>query len=213
MFRKSWDEIKSAVENLKNKCGVFVAGEHPADEEIETTHVHICVSQFDTTDAKPVEAIRKKIPEELKGQGQYVIMAKTKEKRLDYKVDELVCYITKGDVKTIKEYKGKSLEYITQQAEKWVVPRQQKITEFVKKDKEKTKLDVMIKVAKICDARNITGFREIGQLLIEEFRSNRMKTHHRDLENCIDNVRFYSEKNVNNLLDEVVSRMEARSRF
>lgn len=79
--------------------------EHPADDEVTTTHVHVAVRGVRSKAAridKVVEALRKWLPPSLKGTGQYVIMSRTQQTRVLYDWDKLAIYMLKGDKDLLK---------------------------------------------------------------------------------------------------------------
>lgn len=83
----------------------MVAVEHPADDEVATTHVHVAVRGVRSkaaTIAKVVEALRKWLPQPLKGVGQYVIMSRTQKTRVLYDWDKLITYMLKGNRQLLK---------------------------------------------------------------------------------------------------------------
>lgn len=152
VFHKSYDEIEPHITRLKEECVSYLVGEHPADDDVATTHCHIAISGINTralTTKAACETIRGWLPDSIKGRGQYVIMDKTQHTRLLYDWNMLCQYILKGK----REYfKCKSDNITEEDIQRWidaynqVKQEKQKVKEEKQKKKEYTQWDVIMEV-------------------------------------------------------------------
>jgi len=98
VLHKSYDTIKGIVEWLKENTQQYLIGEHPADEQISTTHCHILVEGLKVTR----ESLRKVVVKHSPGRGQNFTSALTEKERIPYERNFLGRYIIKGNVNHCK---------------------------------------------------------------------------------------------------------------
>lgn len=90
--------VKAFAEWLKENSQQYLIGEHPADDQVKTTHCHILVEGLKVTR----ESLRKQIIKYSPGRGQYFTSALTQETREPYERNHLARYIIKGNVQHVK---------------------------------------------------------------------------------------------------------------
>lgn len=159
VFHKSYAQIEQHIQGLKAHCESILVGEHPADDEVTTTHCHIAVSGVKTralTTKKACETIRGWLPDEIKGTGQYVIMDRTAKTRISYDFKLLCQYILKGKREYLM-YKSEDIseEFINEILNDYTGISQKiaSIKEEKQKKKEYTQWDLIMEVRREAQKR------------------------------------------------------------
>ena len=91
VIHQTLEVIKPFTDWCKSSNFEYLAGQHEADDKIKRQHVHIALQG-----SISVEGIRKHIPKEWRGKGEYAILTQCQEKKVPYEFDPLCVYIIKG---------------------------------------------------------------------------------------------------------------------
>jgi len=91
IIHQSLEVIKPFTDWCKSSGFDYLAGQHEADATVKRQHVHISLRGNIT-----VEGIRKHIPKEWRGKGEYGILTKCQDTKELYDFDKLCIYIIKG---------------------------------------------------------------------------------------------------------------------
>jgi len=101
VIRKPYEPSSRFVQWLSNNVSNYLVGEHPADDEVSSTHCHILIEGLKVT----TEGFRKSLIRcDISG-SDYSLMKKRKSKngiREDYTRDFLAIYIIKGQIPYVK---------------------------------------------------------------------------------------------------------------
>jgi len=88
-----FQKCEPIVEWLKKNTHNYLIGQHPADEDTQTTHCHILLQGLKVTR----EALRKEVIKYAPGRGQNFTSAQCHKQKVPYEVNKLAIYIIKGD--------------------------------------------------------------------------------------------------------------------
>jgi len=205
VLHKNYETVKTFCVWLAKNVSGYLVGEHPADEEIKTTHCHIQVEGLKVT----VEAMRKEIQKVSGGRGQYVIMSVTQKTRVKYDRDQLATYIIKGNEDHVKETSYTTFE-VADWCGRWV---DKKATNH-EEDKSKTIYDIILKVYKEqakewkLDNNNalqlhIEPSRFNFHILCSELNKARIRTSRNELERAWVTLLRQSDLNQGELFDSI----------
>lgn len=202
VFHKPFADVEAGLGGLKALCDAMLGAEHPADDEVKTTHCHFVINGIKTraiTTRSACETIRKHIPDTLKGQGQYFVSDRTTKTRELYDWEKTCIYILKGQ----REYLKFRTDNITDEMiEEWLTlgflkpkPTPQNKEETQKK-KEYTQWDLIKEVRRDGIRREVLVKRDIGlipitvidpckenyDLMIQKLEEHRIRTSQNEME-------------------------------
>jgi len=206
ILHRNYETVKSFCVWLAKNVSGYLVGEHPADEDIETTHCHILVEGLKVT----TEAMRKEIQKVSGGRGQYVILSVTQKTRVKHDKDKLAVYILKGDEDTCQETSYNKLQIIAW-ARLWVAP-------VSAEKKEKTHWDVIMTARREChkyESLNNMGAllsyvensRENWLILINELNKAKIRTSRNELERIWCTLLRQDENHALDMYDSINSNM------
>jgi len=198
VLRKPWSEVSGLEGWLKENTLRHIVAEHPADEDVATTHCHILLEGLKVTD----EGLRKQAKKYSPGQGQYAIMKVQKKTRQPYSQAGLAIYMIKGEPAYVKSH-SMSDETIEEYTLAWETEEEyiERETGEPKKDKEYTIWNITEKVRtlarktttiKTCRGeygeydmkteQSVEASLENFQLLCEEMNKHKIRSSRNELE-------------------------------
>jgi len=116
IYRKPYVDVSGLYQWIQENSSSSLIGQHDADDEIKTTHCHVCVVDLRVS----LEALRKQINKrDLGGRGQYQTLTSTQKTKKSYDEEKLNEYILKGDRSNLRATTH-SEEYLVQRLSAWV---------------------------------------------------------------------------------------------
>jgi len=198
VLRKPWTDISGFEGWLKENTLRYIVAEHPADEEIATTHCHILLEGLKVTD----EGLRKQVKKYSPGQGQYAFMKVQKRTRQPYSQSGLAIYMSKGQSEYIKSH-SLADESIQEYVLAWETEEEyiERETGEPKKDKDYTLWNITLKVRELAKKtttiktcrgeygeydmkteQSVEATLENFQLLCEEMNKHKIRSSRNELE-------------------------------